>query len=192
MIGQPGRLLAVCVGSLFWSIAQLAAQPSAPPNWSALETGKIIVEQAKSARGTPGLRCELLVAGNENTLFDKLKNPDFFKASYSNIEKIKILRRYQNGAEVEFVLNAIVTKIHYVVARRFNRATYTVWWTKVSGDLKDIEGSWQLKPSPYKGKYLLVYESFVNPGVVPPGLYLSFAKRKAESSLQRLRMLLEQ
>lgn len=169
-----------------------ALSSDTPPNWGTLETGRIIVEQTKNALGTPGLRCYLLVTGDRDRLFDKLKNPEFFKASYSNIEKMKILRRYRGGAEVEFVLNAFVARVRYVVSRRYDRRTYTVWWTKVSGDLKEIEGSWQLKTSPYVGKYLLVYESFVNPGMVPPGLYLSFAKRKAESSLQRLRTLLEQ
>ena len=187
-------MTAVCIACLVvFAVARLAAQPpAATPNWEALDKGKIIVERVENDRGTPGLRCYLLVAGNKDRLFDKLKNPEFFKASYSNIEKMKIVRTFKNGADVEFVLNALIKKVHYVVSRRYDRDTYTVWWTKVSGDLKDIEGSWRLEPSPYEGKYLLVYESFVDPGVVTAGFYVLFAKMQAESNLKKLRTLLEQ
>ncbi len=187
------RFTRICLACLALFVAGRldALSPTPSPDWGALAKGRIIVDQARNDRGTPGLRCYLLVAGNEDKLFDKLKSPDFFKASYSNIEQMRILRRYRNGAEVEFVINALVTKVHYVVSRRYDRKTYTVWWTKVSGDLKEIEGSWRLQPSPYAGKYLLVYESFVDPGMVPPGLYVSFAKLKAESNLKKLRALLE-
>lgn len=189
----PGRLTAVSIAYLVVAVAGLAAQPpGTPPDWRALDKGKIIIEQVKNDRGTPGLRCYLLVAGNKDRLFDKLKNPDFFKAAYGNIEKMKIVRKYNNGAELEFVLNAVIKKVRYVVLRRYNRKTYTVWWTRVSGDLKDIEGSWRLEPSPFEGKYLLVYESFVDPGMVAAGFYVFFATMQAESNLKKLRRILEE
>jgi hypothetical protein len=169
----------------------VSAEALGSTDWKDLAEGKISVVQTVSERGTPGLRCLLLVAGDRQSLFDKLKDPAFFKGQYSNIEQLNILRTYDNGADVEFVVNAVVRKVRYIVSRTYDRANDVIAWSRISGDVKDISGSWKVEDSPYPGKCLITYESFVDPGTLNVHLYVFFVNSQAQQDLEKLRTILE-
>jgi hypothetical protein len=176
---------------LFSSSTCVSAEPSGNTDWKALAEGKISVIQTASEKGTLGLRCLLLVAGDREGLFDKLKDPGLFKAQYSNIEQLNIIRSYDNGADVEFVINAMVRELRYTVSRTYDRATDVIAWSRISGDVKDISGSWKVEDSPYPGKCLITYESFVDPGKVNVHMYVFFVTTQAQHNLEKLRTILE-
>ncbi len=174
------------------SAAALHAQVPAQTDWPRLERGEILIASARSPSGTPGLVCLFLVSGERSALFARLRDPAFFRASYRNIKETRVLRQYPDGEDIEFVLDAIIRTVRYTVTRRTDERTFEVTWTRIGGDLKDISGRWAVEESPYPGRCLVIYESYVDPGgAVNVALYSLFARMQARSNLTRLRAILE-
>jgi hypothetical protein len=132
-------LAVLCLAFLCAPALQGLSQEDAV-DWPRLERGDILVATATSRSGTPGLRCLLLVSGSRAELFSRIRDPLFFEASYRNIEELRVLRTYPDGADIEFVLDAIVRRVRYTVARTIDDEKYEVDWSRIAGDLKDISG----------------------------------------------------
>ena len=65
-------------------------------------------------------------------------------------------------------------------------------WTRVAGDLKRMEGSWEIRDTSRSDIQLLVYESYIDiGGVVPKALVRMEAIRKAREMGERLRNWIE-
>ncbi len=172
--------------------ASHAQAPEAAVDWGRLERGDILVARAASPSGTPGLNCLFLVSGTRELVFSRIRDPAFFKATYANIREQRVLRRYPNGEDIEFVLDAVVETVRYTVARTVDEERFQVTWHRIAGDLKDISGSWTVESSPVPGRCLVRYESYVDPGgAARAALYFAVARMEARSSLERLRAVLE-
>lgn len=161
-------------------------------DWDALLAGKVVVETVQHPDGFSGLRASFLVAAARERIWAVLIDYENFPKLFPDIDKMRLLAQDQYGAQVEFWVNAIVAHYHFVLYRRYEEPGRRLTWTQIAGDLKRIEGSWEIRDTPRPGVYLLVYESYVDPGgMIPTALVRLEAKRKARAMGQRLRHWLE-
>jgi hypothetical protein len=122
-------------------------------------------------------------------LLDYKHFPDIFPA----IDNMRVLEHDAQGATVEFWVDAVLRKYHYVVYRHYAQPGWRLTWRRLAGDLQRIEGSWEIRQTPHPGLYLLVYESYVQVGgIVPTSLVRWGAMRTAREMGQRLRQWIAQ
>jgi hypothetical protein len=65
-------------------------------------------------------------------------------------------------------------------------------WTRVAGDLKRVEGSWEIRETPRPDAQMLVYELYVDiGGIMPAALVRVEAMRRTREMGERLRSWIE-
>jgi ribosome-associated toxin RatA of RatAB toxin-antitoxin module len=161
-------------------------------DWGALFAGEVVVETAKHPDGFSGIRAFVAVAASRQRIWAALTDYTNFRAIFPDIQKMQVLAQDQHGARVEYWVNALVTHYHYVLYRRYNEPGRRLTWTQVAGDLKRIEGGWEIRDTPRPEVHLLVYESFVDiGGMLPVALVRLEAMRKTRQMSERLRNWIE-
>ena len=53
---------------------------------------------------------------------------------------MRVLTHDQQGAQVEYWVNAVVSKYHYVLYRHYDEPGRRLTWTRVAGDLSALRG----------------------------------------------------
>jgi hypothetical protein len=108
------------------------------------------------------------------------------------MKEARILRIYPGGADVEYLIDAVIRKYRFVLARLVDVKSHSVSWTRISGDLAYSRGKWSIDPLPLDGRLLVRYEAYVDPGAgSATGFYNSLVRFQAPRDLRRLRDLLE-
>ena len=162
-------------------------------DWETLLAGEVVVETVQHPDGFSGLRASFTVAAGRERIWAVLVDYANFPKLFPDIQKMRLLAQDQDGAQVEFWVNAIVAHYHYVLSRRYEEPGRRLTWTRIAGDLKRIEGNWEIRDTPRPGVHVLVYESYVDiGGVVPAALVRLEARRKAREMGERLRHWIEE
>jgi carbon monoxide dehydrogenase subunit G len=160
--------------------------------WDTLLAGEVVVETVKHPDGFSGLRASFTVAAARERIWAVLVDYANFPKLFPDVQKMRVLAQDQYGAQVEFWINAIVAHYHYVLYRRYDEPGRRLTWTQIAGDLKRIEGSWEIRDTPRPAVHLLIYESYVDiGGVIPTALVRLEATRKAREMGERLRHWIE-
>lgn len=161
-------------------------------DWEALNRGKVIVEEVTTVSGVPGVRALFVVKASREAIWSTLLDYDNFPKFFQGIDDIKVLERNEDGARVEFWVDAVLTDLHYILYRDYAEPKYRLTWQRVAGDLKTIQGSWQILDTDNAEKKLLIYESYVDIGFsLITWAIRQGAKRKAATMGYRLRDWLE-
>ena len=161
-------------------------------DWDTLLAGEVIVESIDNPHGIAGVRAMFVVSASRESIWQMLVDYKHFQELFEGIDKIKVLKEDERGAQVEFWVDAVLTDLHYVLLRHYVDPRYRLTWKRVSGDLKTIEGSWEILDTPYPGVKLLIYDSYVDIGAeLATSLIRLGAKRKAGHMGYRLRTWLE-
>ena len=161
-------------------------------DWDTLFAGEVVVETVKHPDGFSGLRALFTVAASRQRIWAVLTDYANFLKIFPDIQKMRVLTQDQHGAQVEYWINAVVTHYHYVLYRRYDEPGRRLTWTQVAGDLKRIEGSWEIRDTPPSDAHMLVYESYVDiGGIIPTALARMEAMRKARQMSERLRNWIE-
>lgn len=161
-------------------------------NWKALDRGEIIVEEVESDSGIPGVRASFLVTASREAIWSALVDYDNFPKFFKGIDRLHVLEQDDKGAHVEFWVDAILADLHYVLYRHYAEPGHRLTWHQVSGDLEQIQGSWEILDTANPEKKLLIYDSYVDVGFYPiTWVIRSGAKAKAEEMGYRLRKWLE-
>lgn len=161
-------------------------------DWDTLLAGEVVVETIKHPDGFSGLRASFTVAAGRERIWAVLVDYANFPQLFPDIDKMHVLAQDQDGAQVEFWVNAVVARYHYVLYRRYDEPGRRLTWTRIGGDFKRLEGSWEIRDTPRPGVSLLVYESYVDiGGVIPKALVRLEAMRKAREMGQRLQHWIE-
>jgi ribosome-associated toxin RatA of RatAB toxin-antitoxin module len=156
-------------------------------DWDRLLAGEVVVETVQHPDGFPGLRASFTVTAARERIWAVLVDYAHFPQLFPDIQKMQVLAQDQDGAQVEFWIKALVAHYHYVLYRRYDEPGRRLTWTRIAGDFKRIEGSWEIRDTPRPGVHLLVYESYVDiGGVVPAALLRLAATRKARAMGERL------
>ena len=167
-------------------------------DWDKLLAGNVIGEAVENKDGLPGVRASFCVKAEREHIWSVLIDYDKFPAIFRNLKKIRVLERSQAGAKVEFwyavkFLKVFNKDLHYVLDRRYIIPGRQITWTRDSGDLKRIEGSWEIRDTQKSDVYLLVYSSYVEPDwYVPVKLVRSGALNEATDMAGRIRDWIEQ
>jgi len=166
--------------------------PAASSDWAALFAGDVVVEAVQRPDGIPGLRASFTVAAPRERIWAGLRDYASCPKIVPDIHDMRVLTHDPHGAQVEYWVNAVVSKYHYVLYRHYDEPGRRVTWTRVAGDLKRMEGSWEIRDTSRSDIQLLVYESYIDiGGVVPKALVRMEAMRKAREMGERLRNWIE-
>jgi hypothetical protein len=165
---------------------------AASSDWAALFAGDVVVEAVQRPDGIPGLRASFTVAAPRERIWAVLLDYANFLKIFPDIHDIRVLTHDQQGAQVEYWVNAVVSQYHYVLYRHYDEPGRRLTWTRVAGDLKRMEGSWEICDTPRPEVQMLVYESYIDiGGVFPKALVRMEARRKAREMGERLRHWIE-
>jgi hypothetical protein len=174
--------------SLLLALAPAIAAADDKMDWQALFQGEVLVEAVENSVGLPGLRAMFVVPAPRERIWAVLLDYKNFSDIYTGIDKIQVLAHDAFGATVAFWVDAVVKKYHYVVYRHYEKPGWRLTWRRLSGDLQQIEGSWETRDTSERGVHLLVYESYVQVGgLIPTSLVRRSAMQKAREMGQRLR-----
>ena len=161
-------------------------------DWNSLNQGKIIVEDATNMQGVHGLRAYFIVEASAERIWDVLTDYENFAEIFKGVDKITVLSENKHGAKVEFWVSLIIKKSHYVLHRKYEKPNELLTWKRASGDLKVIEGSWEIKTLPDSENVMLIYSSFVDiGGIIPTRLVRWHAKREVSNMAEQLRSWLD-
>jgi ribosome-associated toxin RatA of RatAB toxin-antitoxin module len=85
----------------------------------------------------------------------------------SNVQAVTVLEQDDDGAVVEFHVDAKVRKVRYVLRYHFEPPE-RVWWEYVEGDVKSVEGEYRFEPVG-DGRTRMTYRLTMDPGTFLPG-----------------------
>ena len=161
-------------------------------DWDTLLAGEVIVEPVQHPDEFSGLRASFTVAATRERIWAVLIDYANFPKLFPDIHKMRVLAQDQDGAQMEYWVNAVLTQYHYVLYRRYDEPGRRLTWTRLAGDLKRIEGSWEIRDTPRPDVHLLVYESYADiGGVILKALVRMEAMRKLREMGLRLRSWME-
>ena len=168
-------LLCVDVFAIFLSSAQLPGDIM-----QRLSEGEVIVEAIEDNSGLPGARAMFQMEGNRSQIWAMLNDYASFQQMYDDIDSLRILKEDEKGATLEIWYYTVIGKYHYVLQRSYEIPEYKLSWERVSGDLKVINGGWEILDA-FDGKNkILKFESYVKTGgLIPPKLVRRITMNKA-------------
>jgi uncharacterized membrane protein len=161
-------------------------------DWGRILAGEVVVEAVQKSDGLLGVRATFAVAAAREQIWAVLLDYENFPQMFRGIEKIKVQEQHASGAQVEFWIDAVLKKYHYVLYRHYEQPGWRLTWQQIAGDLKRSEGSWDIRETPQSGVHVLIYESYVEVGgVVPLAWMQRGALRRARDMGERLRQWIE-
>lgn len=160
---------------------------------SRLLNNEVIVKPVKNENGLPGVQAAFLIAGSREEIWRMLNDYNNYKSIYGGIDSLKVLHKDNKGAILEFWSDVgnwrhLGVKVHFVLQRNYDSVFHKLTWKRFSGDLKEIQGGWEILESSVPAKKLLIYRTFLKyGGVIPTSLIRKGAMNAAESMALRLR-----
>jgi hypothetical protein len=114
-------------------------------DWGTLLAGEVVVKTVKHPDGFPGLRTLFTVAAPRERIWAALIDYDNFSEIFPDIHKMRVLTQDDQGAQVEYWVNAVLTHYRYVLYRRYDEPGRRLTWTQITGDPKRLEGHWEIR-----------------------------------------------
>jgi ribosome-associated toxin RatA of RatAB toxin-antitoxin module len=137
--------------SLLLLVCHTIEASNAALDWPALWHGEVLVETIDHDAGFPGLRASFVVPASRERIWAVLLDYQNFPEIFPDIDKIQVLEHDAQGAKVEYWVDAMLRKFHYVVYRHYEKPGWRLTWRRLSGDLQRIEGSWEVRETPRRG-----------------------------------------
>ncbi len=182
----------LCALVLLTVLFPTAPTARAEVDWDRMFGREVVVEKIKNSEGRRGVRSSFAINASREEIWAKLVDYERFEEVFQGIRKMRVLEQDNSGAKLEFWIDAGPRDFHYVLYRHYEKPGVRLTWKRVSGDLKQIEGSWEIHNTPRLDVKLLTYESYVEiGGIVPTWLVQTGAIRKAREMAVRLRTLIE-
>lgn len=150
------------------------------------------IEWRRNANGIEGVRASFSLRTTPQALWVVLVDYRRFSEVFRNVREVKVIRETSDGAEVEFVVGAVVRDVRYVLERRYVERDRSITWTKISGDLDRIEGGWTVASGAQPGLVAVTYESYVEFGwYVPAFAARAVISKEIRAMVRALRERLE-
>lgn len=160
--------------------------------WAPLFAGEVMTTPVRNADGLPGVEARFTVAASRQRIWSVLIDYAHFTQIFPTLSKLQVLKQDAQGARVEYWADVPFFTLHYVLDRHYVEPGRLLTWSRVSGSLKRIEGTWEIRDTPRSGTHLLVYESYVKASaLIPASLVRSQALRKAHEMGEHLRDWIE-
>ncbi|MGE3537151.1 MAG: SRPBCC family protein [Candidatus Tectimicrobiota bacterium] len=162
-------------------------------NWNTLFAGDVLIDVIHRADGVAGLRSVFTVAASRERIWSVLLDYDNFPHIFQGIKRVKVLESDNQGARLEYWIDAVLSTYHYVALRQYPEPGRKVTWKRLSGDFKRLEGSWEIQETPRLGVHMLVYESYVEVDTIIPESWIrAEAIRRTRETNEQLRRWIEQ
>ena len=159
---------------------------------SMILAGNIIVKESNNENGVPGLIAAFSVSSTRENIWNALIDYENFTKIFRGVNRLKVIRKDNNGALVEFWVDAVLSDLNYTLYRKYDIPNFKLSWSRESGDLKVIEGSWEIVDLSTDANKIIVYSSYVEVGrLIPTKLVRWGAMRKAEEMCINLREWIE-
>jgi ribosome-associated toxin RatA of RatAB toxin-antitoxin module len=179
-------------GMMFSFLLQVSTGTSINLDWEKLFNGNIIVDTVSNGEGVPGIKLLMTVTTSRDNIWKTLTDYENYSHIFKGIEKIEIVKQENEGVYVEFWIDAVITKYHYVLYRHHEKLQGRIRWKRISGDLERVEGSWEIHDTPRPEAKLLIYKSYVKvESMMPKSMLRWGAIRHARAMGKRLRQILE-
>lgn len=180
------------VVSVLLTVGPVIALAQRSMDWGRILAGEVVVEAVQKSDGLLGVRATFAVAAAREHIWAVLLDYENFPQMFRGIEKITVQEQHASGAQVEFWIDAVLKKYHYVLYRHYEQPGWRLTWQQIAGDLKRIEGSWDIRETPQSGVHVLIYESYVEVGGVVPRAWMQRgALRRTRDMGERLRQWIE-
>jgi ribosome-associated toxin RatA of RatAB toxin-antitoxin module len=143
--------------------------------------------------GVKGLRARFRVKAPADVVLQTLWDVHRFREIFPDIHALDVLAESSDDAhahvDARFTVDAVLATVHYTLRRELDRASRSVQWKNIDGDLKYVRGSWTVAPvDGDAGQCDVVYTSFVDVGTfVPTGMVRDIAMSKLEQMATRVR-----
>jgi hypothetical protein len=171
---------------------QPVTQPEVPA-WDRLMQEEILVEKIEDSLGLPGIRAMFTISASRDELWEMLTDYKNFPKIYGGIDSLSVLAEDEHSAKVEIFQTALVKKLRFVLQRNYVREGYRLTWERLSGDLKYIQGSWEIIDSPDHNTKLVIYTSFFKyGGLVPTRFARNWAIPEVRSMAENARIWVRQ
>ncbi len=136
---------------------------------------EIAIEWRKNDGGIEGVRASFVVRAMREALWTVLLDYSRFSEVFRNVRQARVLKDSPSGAEVEFVVNAKIFDLHYVLDRRYLDRGRRITWKMISGDVRTIEGGWTIDDASIPGLLKVTYESYVEVGWYVPAIAVRYS-----------------
>lgn len=161
-------------------------------DWETLFAGGVSIEPMQHPDGVAGLRASFMVAAPRERIWAALTDYPNFPKMFPDIHALRVLTEDERGADISYEVKALFSTYRYVLQRRYDDPGRRLTWRRLSGDLKRMEGSWEIRDTTRPTSQMVVYESYVDiGGIVPMALVRSEAMRHAQAMGERLRPWIE-
>jgi ribosome-associated toxin RatA of RatAB toxin-antitoxin module len=148
----------------------------------------IVTRDVKDEEGTKGLEAVFEVAVPPDALLEILWVPANFPRLFPEIREARVIRAEGDWIEIAYRIDAVLKEVHYTTRRTIDRASRTITWREISGDLRRVRGGWHLQDGATAGTSRATYRAFVDPGrFIPTALVREAAKRKLDEMVRRVR-----
>ncbi len=183
-------IFTLSVGATLLHLVTTAAE--AAEDWTKIFAGEVLVKAVENAEGIPGVRAVFGISASKERIWAVLLDYDNYPKIFKGVRKTHVLEQAESSAKVEFWIKAVIVKHHYILDRQYEVPGRRLTWKRIAGDLKRIEGSWEIRDTPRADVNLLMYKSYVKVGRwIPTRLVRRIAMGKARDMGKRLRNWIE-
>jgi uncharacterized membrane protein len=132
--------------------------------------------------GVRGIRACAYVAATTEETYAALTDYPSFPRWIDKVEKIDAKWDDAQVAMVTYTLGTMFGSYHYTL-RRVHQKDKRVEWSRASGDLKVIDGTYDFTPIPGQKASYLIMETYLDPGVKMPGFIENYFREKGSRRL---------
>jgi len=120
----------------------------------------IVTKVIEKKNGVKGVMAQFDVSVSKERIWAMLTDHENITRISPNVNKIKVISEDKKGAFIEYWLDTKIMETNYVLHYYYTKKYYLLKWTRSSGDMKSINGSWQIKPLS-KNRVRLTYTCYV-------------------------------
>ena len=154
--------------------------------------GEAVIHDVTNASDVPGIRAWFVVSANRDAVWRTLVDYRNFTKVFPDLDRISVLSEDESGARVRAWVSVLGLTFDYTLDRRYERPGYRLSWQRRGGSFKHISGSWEILDTDEPDRLLVIYEFYVEIGVmVPTALVGNAARDRAEAMTQRFRRWVE-
>ena len=163
-----------------------------PQEQGALTKGEVLVENVRSESGIAGLRLSFLVAAPREEIWRTLLQYDKYTSIFPNVRHFTLVHGDDQGAKVRISIRVAGLDFEYILYRHYEKPGYRLTWRRLEGDLRRIEGRWEIYPTDNRIRQLVVHESFVDVALlIPSEVVRSLASDDAVAMAEHFRHWIE-
>lgn len=183
------------------ALAALAPAAAVPGGWLAapevqqrLAAGEVVVQTAQdidAAHPRGRVRAAVRIEAPAEAIWKVMTDCRQAPAFIPGLRRCRSINRAADGSwediEQEVRYSWFLPTVHYVFRAEYDRP-YRIDFRRLSGDLKDEEGTWRLVEAPDRSATVVEYDMYVDPGFwIPQALVVRSLRRDLPAALAGLR-----